>query len=677
MRICVIGKFPPIQGGVSMRTYWTAHGLAALGHEVHVVTNAKEALAPYRMHMRAEDWERCEAAYDKGSVKVHWTDPADASQSYIPMASPFVSKLATSAARAHSEGPFDVIYSHYLEPYGVAGHLAAQMTGVPHVARMAGSDAGRLWHHPQLELLYDHILRCAEAVIAVGTVAERAVQRGVSPDRIVHVGGFAVPEGLFTPEGPTLDIQALRAELQADAELGNFLWGNFAADRPYFGVYGKLGERKGSFALLAAMQRLISAGLDVGLVVLAHGGPTVQRDFRARVDELGLADRVLQIPFLPHWRVPEFLRGCLAVCCLEQGFPIVFHAPLIPREVLLCGTCLVGSTEVIRKLPSHERLPHGYGCIAIEDVKDIESLSESLAALARNPALAKAIGARGRRFALEVQSNMASSQLLQDTLQAAARRQEMRPSAPRSTRDTAQDATDSRFPLTQLAVAATRGSAADRYLDETANPLGETIDMAAAARVLAGIERAIGDGHTALRSSAAAARIEIAIAAAETEADRAVSSDGCDPLFRLQSRRWPANGLAGFVPIRNPTLRIVEFGFDVSSFFGVRTVAEFPAMMMPGPSYLVVFGQSNGARRDPLAIDAVTATILMLSDGTRTAADLVKELAPEADVADEATHLEWVENLFVSDLIWLRETPIDDGIEVGSADQTPFARTSS
>ena len=29
MRICIIGKFPPIQGGVSMRTYQTAHALAA------------------------------------------------------------------------------------------------------------------------------------------------------------------------------------------------------------------------------------------------------------------------------------------------------------------------------------------------------------------------------------------------------------------------------------------------------------------------------------------------------------------------------------------------------------------------------------------------------------------------------------------------------------------------
>ena len=50
MRICIIGKFPPIQGGVSAQTYWSAHALARRGHDVHVVTNAKEAVAPYRMH---------------------------------------------------------------------------------------------------------------------------------------------------------------------------------------------------------------------------------------------------------------------------------------------------------------------------------------------------------------------------------------------------------------------------------------------------------------------------------------------------------------------------------------------------------------------------------------------------------------------------------------------------
>ena len=110
----------------------------------------------------------------------------------------------------------------------------------------------------------------------------------------------------------------------------DMLWGDFAGDRPYFGIYGKLGDNKGSFALLAAMHRLKLEGLDVGLVALAHGRPDVEARFRERARELGLTDRVLQIPFLPHWRVPEFLRGCLAVCCLEQDFPIGFHSPIMP-----------------------------------------------------------------------------------------------------------------------------------------------------------------------------------------------------------------------------------------------------------------------------------------------------------------------------------------------------------
>jgi glycosyltransferase involved in cell wall biosynthesis len=671
VRICVIGKFPPIQGGVSMRTYWSAHGLAALGHDVHVVTNAKEAAAPFRMLMGAEDWKRCEAAYDRSSVTVHWTDPVDGSQSYTPMASPFVSKLAATAARTHSEYPFDVIYSHYLEPYGVAGYLAAQMTGVPHVVRMAGSDAGRLWHHPQLELLYDHVLRSAEAVVAAGAVAERAVQRGVSPDCIVRGGGFVVPEDLFTPEGPKLDIAALRAEAKADPRFSDLTWGNFAADRPYFGVYGKLGERKGSFALLAAMHRLMSAKVDVGLVVLAHGGATVQRDFRMRVDALGLADRVLQMPFLPHWRVPEFLRGCLAVCCLEQGFPIVFHAPMIPREVLLCGTCLVGATEVIRKLPSCERLPHGYGCIAIDDVNDVDALSEALAAIARNPRAATTIGARGRQFALALQRDTPFPQNLERTLEAAATRQKIPHTPGDLTFRAATPSVESRFPLTQLVATAIGQPFGTQDANNASLPARRTIDLACAERILETVERGIADGRTALGPLAAAVRIELAVAAAEDDGEP--SDIPADPLFRLRSQQWLTSddGLAGLAPVRDPRLRILEFGHDVADFLGARTAADFPAVTRPGPSYIGAFGGSDGGRREPLLVDRLTARILMLSDGKRSAAELARELGRQSDASAEADNLKWIEHLFVCGLIGLRDAPTDTGGGMSSNEVAP------
>jgi glycosyltransferase involved in cell wall biosynthesis len=422
VKICIVGKFPPIEGGVSVRTYWTAHALAAQGHEVHVVTNAKEVLTPFRMHMRPEDWERCEAAYGPGSVTVHWTDPVDSSQFHIPAAGAFVSKLASIAARAHSEHRFDVIYSHYIEPYGVAAHLAAEMTGLPHVVRMAGSDSGRLWRHPQFEALYDHVLRSAEVVITRGGAADRAIQRGVARDRIAVGGHFTVPEDLFAPEGPKIDLDGLRSEVAQSPELRDLLWGEFAADRPYFGIYGKLGNEKGSFALLAAMSRLKRAGLNVGLVALAHHEPEIEQAFRATVHQLELADCVLQIPFLPHWRVPEFLRSCMAVCCLEQGFGIV-HSPIIPIEVLLCGACLVASTELIEKVPCQQQLLNESGCIDITDVNDIEALSGRLAGVARSPSRAALIGATGRSFARELQQDVPFPQSLERILQAAAGRQ--------------------------------------------------------------------------------------------------------------------------------------------------------------------------------------------------------------------------------------------------------------
>jgi glycosyltransferase involved in cell wall biosynthesis len=654
LRICIVGKFPPIQGGVSMRTYWTAHALAARGHEVHVVTNAHEACPPFRMHMRAEDWTRCEAELGIGSVKVHWSDPVDRAQSYIPMASPFVSKLAGIAARVHAAIRFDVILSHYLEPYGVAGHLAAEIARVPHVVRMAGSDAGRLWRHPQLEPLYDHVLCSAEIVVAAGVVAERAISRGVDPARIVSGGGFAVPEDLFTPTGPALDPASLSAEAELDPVMRDLLWGQFLADRPYFGVCGKLGDNKGSFALLAAMQRLKLAGLDVGLVALAHGRPEVEKKFRSRVGELGLADRVLQIPFLPHWRVPEFLRGCLAVCCLEQDFPIAFHTPMIPLEVLLCGKCLVGSAEVIRKLPGYERLPHGYGCVAIEDVNNIAALSGLLAAIVQDPAPAAAVGARGCAFARDLQKDLAFPDTLERILKAAASRQKMPIAEHKPTANVADNAENRRFPLTQIAA-----TELAKRLGPDRPRVDEPIDIARASEVLATIQRGIGEGHSGFRSLASAVQVEIAIAAAESEPVDADHGDGCDPLFSLRMRRWGLGEgeFAALLSIRDPRLRILKFDDDISEFRGARTATELPAEPKSGPSYVVAYAGESGAR-DPLLVDRTTVRILELSDGTRTAGEICEHLMREHDFSDVGDHLAWIENLFASGLVRLQHPAV-------------------
>jgi glycosyltransferase involved in cell wall biosynthesis len=660
MRICIVGKFPPVQGGVSMRTYWNAHRLAAHGHEVHVVTNAKEVSAPFRMLMRADDWRRCEATYGTGSVTVHWTDPVGPMQFYIPMANPFVSKLAGTAARIHSACPFDVVLSHYMEPYGVAGHLIAEITGVPHVVRMAGSDAGRLWPQPQFEFLYDHILRCAAAVIASGATADRAVSHGVAPERIAVSGGFLVPEELFTPKGAALDLTKLRMQVAADPASSDQLWGEFAGDRPYFGVCGKLGDEKGTFALLAALERLKRMGIEVGLVALAHGETDVENRFRTTALELGVTDRILQIPFMPHWRIPEFLRGCLAVCCLEQDFSIPQHRPMIPREVLLCGTCLVGSTEVIRKLPFYERLPHGYGCVAVENVDDVDTLAVRLAAIAHEPELAAAVGARGSSFARELQRDSTTARALETILAAAAAREPI-PSIVRWFSSNDSIPASGVTPTPRKLFTSGRSQNNPESLAQN-----EPIFRLPAEGRDAGEQDVFIDARTIYASSATLTKEEV-IAIAERRADQAyMGLKSCDPLFRLRVGRWAMSdtALGSLLPIRNPRLRILKFDSAVPRIPGERSGARTAEIPQDGSSYVVVFGESAEGRREPLLVDGITATILRWSDGTRTATTIARDLNPQSDAI--SSNLKWIEHLFVLNLIGLDEAS-GAMVDVGSA----------
>jgi hypothetical protein len=175
---------------------------------------------------------------------------------------------------------------------------------------------------------------------------------------------------------------------------------------------------------------------------------------------------------------------------------------------------------------------------------------------------------------------------------------------------------------------------------------------------------------------AAAVRIEIAVAAAEDEGEQSGLPAVSDPLFRLRSRQgaMPEDGLAGLTPVRDPQLRILEFDHDVADFLAARTAADLPAVTRPGPGYIVAFGSSGGRRREPLIVDGLTAHILKLSDGRRTAAEIARGLDRQSDSSVEADNLRWIEHLFVCGLIWLHDRPIDTGSGISSNDLGPDDR---
>lgn len=402
--LCMITKYPPIQGGVSQQNYWLAHNLARAGHRVHVVTNALEAGADYRMFVPRAEWARLEAEYPGGGhVRLHPTSETGLVGNYIPYANPFVSKLAAVARDVvHAHG-CEMIWSAYLEPYGVAALLTSQITGVPYAVRHAGSDIAGLAQLPSRQNFYLDVLRKADLVVTTRFLHATFGQAGIAADRMYSVPLRAYASDGFSPDGPALAVDAVLDEACADPELAprRRPARRFDPALPTFGVYGKVSAYKGMFELVEALGRLAAAGRRFNLLTLTGTrGPGVA-ELDAAIVRAGLGECTYSLPFLPHWMVPRFVRSCTAVCFLENRFPIAIHTPQVGFEIMACGRCLIVSEEVWAKTHRRSELVDGVDALVVADPRDVGALTGVLARVLDEPALARQIGARAPAFVAE------------------------------------------------------------------------------------------------------------------------------------------------------------------------------------------------------------------------------------------------------------------------------------
>jgi hypothetical protein len=177
----------------------------------------------------------------------------------------------------------------------------------------------------------------------------------------------------------------------------------------------------------------------------------------------------------------------------------------------------------------------------------------------------------------------------------------------------------------------------------------------------------------------AVVQAEIAVAAAECDADATSPQEHADPLFRLRIARWgiAKDGLAGMLCVRDPRLWVLTFDFDVTELMALRQADDLATPPACRRTHMAVFARSAGAdggRRDPLVIDAAAARILDLSDGTRSAAQINAEVNEESHLSDDRAGLDRIEKLFSHGLILLVEEERRNAVhppfvEVGVAGQ--------
>lgn len=386
MRVVVLGKRPPLQGGVSVRTFEFATSLVDAGHSVDFFSNAQSASPTYKCSMRPEDL----AYLDRYGDRLTWHSlPPNSNSSHIPFSPSYETRLFGLAIDMAAQA--DLIIGWYFQPYGVVAADLAKATDKPCVVLHAGSDLGRLCNIEVFRQAYTSKFRHVK-VLTTGehTASLLKTQAGFKDEQIQTIErGFRLPRYFRTKKSP-IDLLEVVKETADDLKQWPInskllsaagVWNrkSFDPDVPTIGVYGKVGRSKGHFELVACLERLAANGVRFNFIMCTggHVGP-LEEILDAIFKSPALSAQSWIVPFIAPWRIPEFIRACDVVCFLERGFDVEFHGPSIPKEVLHCGRALLLSREIRRKQRFCDEMQDGLNFFDAGDPRDEHVLEAKL-----------------------------------------------------------------------------------------------------------------------------------------------------------------------------------------------------------------------------------------------------------------------------------------------------------
>lgn len=407
MRVLCVAKFPPIAGGVSTTCFWSVIEACKDGHEVCLVTNAGEAPYGYRQLLLERDSELIYASVR--GLQVYSTTELLA-DSYTPWANPFASKLLGLAYSAAKNFNPDLIVGWYFEPYGIVAALLSSFINVPVYLIHAGSDIGKLAHHPDLHAAYQIATNMADGVLTnnIPSILESVRILGV-PDSKIILSEYSALPSVYRRTAKSLDMDFLSAasakwfeqypvsecilSLLRAINLKSFNARNFTVC-----VYGKVANAKASFEILDALNDVLRLGRRFNFITVPAGDKiTLNAYFEHLFSYDELVEHTWLLPPIAPWRIPQLLKLTDAAFSLECPADIEFHASRIPREILASGTTLICSHESIDRNHLGKHLFDRINAVIIEPPR-ARGLHRRLIELIDNRDVCTAIGRQGKRL---------------------------------------------------------------------------------------------------------------------------------------------------------------------------------------------------------------------------------------------------------------------------------------
>ena len=290
-KIALLSKYPPLEGGISAKTYWLARGLAKRGHSIHVVTHGVLAGQEYQI-------QGAESPPDTmPNLSVH--RPLDEIPWHIPEDNEYALALLDTTLNVIREHKIQILDTGYLVPYGIVGHLAKLITGVRYIVRHGGSDLEKFLKKRVLGALLDEAIASADIVIT-----EKGGEKilGAIASNLAYQPAYVPDESVFRPHV----TQQPRWRLATIGKI-NYHWEHKA-----------LNSIVDIMVQLAPQFECLIVGQGKGLADFRQSlSPKISASFK-------------WTPFVPPWQMPNLLNQLDAIFVFESKLP---H-PVISNLVL-------------------------------------------------------------------------------------------------------------------------------------------------------------------------------------------------------------------------------------------------------------------------------------------------------------------------------------------------------
>jgi hypothetical protein len=403
--------------------------------------------------------------------------------------------------------------------------------------------------------------------------------------------------------------------------------------KPTIGIYGKVGLVKGSYDLVAALSKLKRDGLDFNFLAMTQG--TQGERFANYVREAGMEDRTWILPFLPHWKAPGFIKACTAVCYLERDFPIAIHGPMVPREILACGKCLILSDEILKKQFYRDRLADMENLLVVKNPKDHDELAGKLRYVIEDPKAAARIGTDGHKVSVSIENftgfidgyEKLFSECCESERDFTGR---FRGGVNARIDSVSADLIAARLPYTSRLLSTSLGDIVNKFnarAHNGASKLDHVRNFCAFVRELLDRQE-LEPTHPCLSDVLNYEWTEISMLAGD-EATRL-------PLFsardRFSGQDFNAARLAELKPLRTNHCRVNTFTYDIQDLLdSLGLTGEIPELVERKPTS-ILFARLPNMKMLKLKINQATGKLLELCDGTNMTRSLSLSLARSCGV---------------------------------------------